>query len=252
MPDPAVFTYDVFISYSHANSEWVLRTLLPRLEDAGLKVCVDTRDFRPGAARLNEVARAVTASRKTLMILTPPYLADEWAESGNLMVQSLDPASRDLRMVPLLKERCEPPLRIRHLTCINFADPDDPAWPWTQLLTALGAAPILEAPPALAQTFRVSKTSKVSRREEAIRLAGEALVITERSGYVLQGADVHPFLAEIEIERWYMCRPRGGWRRATARRMARTRSRTTRPARCWQSWGWARTEYDTESTGLTE
>jgi len=52
-----------------------------------------------------------------------------------------------------------------------------------------------------AQTFEVLETSKVSRREEAERLAEEALTITERSGYVLQGADVHLFLAEIEIER---------------------------------------------------
>jgi tetratricopeptide (TPR) repeat protein len=36
---------------------------------------------------------------------------------------------------------------------------------------------------------------------EASRLAEEALLITERSGYVLQGADVHLFLAEMEIER---------------------------------------------------
>jgi hypothetical protein len=35
-------------------------------------------------------------------------------------------------------------------------------------------------------------------RAEAVRLAEEALTITERSGYVLQGADVHLFLAEIE------------------------------------------------------
>jgi len=52
-----------------------------------------------------------------------------------------------------------------------------------------------------AQTFEVLETSKVSRREETERLAEEALTITERSGYVLQGADVHLFLAEIEIER---------------------------------------------------
>jgi tetratricopeptide (TPR) repeat protein len=37
--------------------------------------------------------------------------------------------------------------------------------------------------------------------EEALRLAGEALLITERCGYVLQGADVHLFLAGVEIER---------------------------------------------------
>ena len=33
--------------------------------------------------------------------------------------------------------------------------------------------------------------------DEALRLAGEALIITERSGYVLQGADVHLFLAQM-------------------------------------------------------
>ena len=36
--------------------------------------------------------------------------------------------------------------------------------------------------------------------EEALRLAQEALVITERSGYALQGADVHLFLAQMALE----------------------------------------------------
>ncbi|HLF25256.1 MAG TPA: hypothetical protein VJG32_02875 [Anaerolineae bacterium] len=36
--------------------------------------------------------------------------------------------------------------------------------------------------------------------EEALRLAGEALLITERSGYPLQGADVHLFLAQMALK----------------------------------------------------
>ena len=36
--------------------------------------------------------------------------------------------------------------------------------------------------------------------EEAVRLAQEALLITERSGYVLQGADVHLFLAQLAVQ----------------------------------------------------
>ncbi|HEY4723439.1 MAG TPA: tetratricopeptide repeat protein, partial [Anaerolineae bacterium] len=36
-------------------------------------------------------------------------------------------------------------------------------------------------------------------REEALRLAQEALFITERSGYVLQGADVHLLLAQLAL-----------------------------------------------------
>ena len=51
------------------------------------------------------------------------------------------------------------------------------------------------------RSFAGAQDDKEKLREEAERLAEEALVITERSGYVLQGADVHLFLAEIEIER---------------------------------------------------
>jgi hypothetical protein len=82
------------------------------------------------------------------MVLTPAHLESEWAEFGDSMVQTLDPASRDLRFIPLLKVKCELPLRIRHLTYVNMADPDDWDIAWRQLLTALGAPPELEAPPA--------------------------------------------------------------------------------------------------------
>ena len=58
--------------------------------------------------------------------------------------------------------------------------------------------------------------------KDAQEKASEALVITERSGYVLQGADVNLFLAELalaakengegELGRWVM--ENGGWKNA--------------------------------------
>ena len=42
------FAYDVFISYSKADAPWVHGTLVLRLEVAGVRVCLDTRDFRLG------------------------------------------------------------------------------------------------------------------------------------------------------------------------------------------------------------
>jgi tetratricopeptide (TPR) repeat protein len=39
-----------------------------------------------------------------------------------------------------------------------------------------------------------------AQRDEALGLAQEALLITERSGYALQGADVHLFLAQMALE----------------------------------------------------
>jgi hypothetical protein len=45
MSEATRFTYDVLISYSHDDEEWVVGTLLPRLEEAGLRACIDFRDF---------------------------------------------------------------------------------------------------------------------------------------------------------------------------------------------------------------
>jgi len=48
---------------------------------------------------------------------------------------------RDLRLLPLLKEACQKPLRIGALTHIDFTDDADHKLAWRQLLTALGAPP---------------------------------------------------------------------------------------------------------------
>ena len=37
MSEEPEFDYDVFISYSHDDRDWVVGELLPRLEEAGLK-----------------------------------------------------------------------------------------------------------------------------------------------------------------------------------------------------------------------
>ena len=62
------------------------------------------------------------------------------------MLQVLDPANRERWLIPLLKAKCELPLRIRYLTYVDFAEPEDWNIAWTQLLTALGAPPLQEAP----------------------------------------------------------------------------------------------------------
>ena len=135
------FLYDVFISYSSADKAWVRGELLPALEKAGLTVCIDYRDFRPGAPSVTEMERALQESRKTLLVLTPAYLASAWTEFEALMLQTLDPANRQRRLIPLLKERCELPPRIRYLTYVNFVDPEGWDIAWRQLLVSLGAPP---------------------------------------------------------------------------------------------------------------
>ncbi|MCP4691696.1 MAG: toll/interleukin-1 receptor domain-containing protein, partial [Desulfobacterales bacterium] len=137
-PESPQFTYDVFISYARADGKWIPKVLLPRLEKAGLTCALDIRDFRPGAPTVDEIRRCIQESRKTLMVLTPTYLEREWTTLETRVVQNLSPSNRDRRLIPLLKKECDPPPEIESLTFVNFVNPDNPEWPWTQLITALG------------------------------------------------------------------------------------------------------------------
>jgi tetratricopeptide (TPR) repeat protein len=146
MPDENQFDFDVFISYSSRDKAWVRGELLARIEQAGLKAFIDFRDFTRGAPSIKEMERGVVKCRKTLAILTPDYIATGWGEFENIMVQTLDPANRELRLIPLLKAECKKPLRIGALTHIDFTDGADLDLAWRQLLTALGAPPPPEPP----------------------------------------------------------------------------------------------------------
>ncbi|MEP7135060.1 MAG: toll/interleukin-1 receptor domain-containing protein [Chloroflexota bacterium] len=131
------FKYDVFVSYSSTNKEWVRKTFVPILEKAGLKVCDYYRDFDVGAPIVMEMERAVLESRKTIPILSPAYLKSGWTEFESLMFQTLDAANRNRRVLPVILEKCDLPLRIKYMNCINFADPDDVDIEWERLSRAL-------------------------------------------------------------------------------------------------------------------
>jgi len=132
------FEYDVFISYSHRNKNWVHGVLLPRLEKANLKVFIDFRDFKIGAASVKEMERGITRSQKTLVVLTPEYLKSSWAEFEILMIQTLSPANRDLRVIPVLRKECSLPTSISYMNYVNLVNPKNKEAEWRRLLDALG------------------------------------------------------------------------------------------------------------------
>ena len=120
MSEQTEYSYDMFISYSHRDGEWVRQWLLPRLEDAGLRVCIDFRDFDIGVPNLVNMERAVDNSRRTLLVLTPAWLESEWTEFEALLIQTTDPAGQRRRLLPILLQPCQPPRRITMLTYADF------------------------------------------------------------------------------------------------------------------------------------
>jgi hypothetical protein len=137
MSDNSNYQYDAFISYSSKDRPWV-KELLRKLEGQNIKVCIDYRDFIPGMPSIKNIEQAVINSHKTLLILTSNYLESEWTEFENILLQPLDPANQKLRLLPLLKQKCELPLRLRALTYLNFANPEDEALEWQRLMNVFG------------------------------------------------------------------------------------------------------------------
>lgn len=141
-------SYDVFISYSHHDHDWVWDWLLPRLEAAGISVCIDERDFDIGVPSLVNMEQAVERSGKTLLVITPAWVNSEWTAFESLLVQGSDPAGRRARLIPLVREQADMPARIRMLTYVDFTREQNWEKQLARLIGALGKSAAASAPAA--------------------------------------------------------------------------------------------------------
>jgi|GEM_PF-2017553 len=133
------YSWDVFISYSHRDGDWVREWLLPAIESAGMHACIDYRDFGIGTPSVINMEQAVEHSRKTLLVLTPAYVTSEWCKYESLMRQTLDPANSSLGMIPVLHIPTELPTRLALFTYLPLRDPAECEANLPRLLDALRA-----------------------------------------------------------------------------------------------------------------
>lgn len=126
-PSADGFIYDAFISYRHQDPDktWTRRTLLPRLQGSGIRVCIDYREFRPGALLLLEMERAIEQSRYTLAVLSPSYLKSNFVELENVMAQHLGLELSQRRLISIMREFSKPRLGMRAHMWLDFTDEDE-------------------------------------------------------------------------------------------------------------------------------
>ncbi|KAL7371994.1 hypothetical protein ABVT39_008181 [Epinephelus coioides] len=148
----AKFQYDAFISYSSEDEAWVMGQLVPNLERpaAGaprLRLCLHHRDFRPGAAVLENIEAAIYGSRHTICVVTRHFLRSQWCsvEFQLASLRLLCDGSDVLLLVFLeeIPEHCLSPytrLRkiVRRKTYMLWPeDPQEQGAFWVRLIDAL-------------------------------------------------------------------------------------------------------------------
>ncbi len=95
-----------------SDGTWVRKTLVPRLDAEGLRVCIDHRDLRLGAPLVLEMGRAVEQSCYTLAILSPAYLTSNFTELENVLAEHLGLEKSQRRLLAVMREDCAPRLGI--------------------------------------------------------------------------------------------------------------------------------------------
>ncbi|CAG2205405.1 unnamed protein product [Mytilus edulis] len=72
------FEYDVYVSYSDDGTQFV-KKLTDTMENCGLKICCEDRDFLVGESIADERARSIHISRNIIFLVTPSIVLNEWS-----------------------------------------------------------------------------------------------------------------------------------------------------------------------------
>jgi len=114
------FEYELFVIHADADKQFVHGYLLPAVGMTPERVLVSSA-LRLGASRIAEIERGVQTSRLTIVVLSPAYLTDCWAEFGEQLASYA--SGVEGRLVPLRRAECELPLRIEFKVPLDFRDP---------------------------------------------------------------------------------------------------------------------------------
>jgi hypothetical protein len=113
------FDYDVFVSYSHRDGGFA-EYLLQNLESSGLKCFAASKDIGPGASWIESIESALTQSRNILAVLSPGYLASDFAARELDLAFRLRSDRSEVRLIPLLLRDTEIPPNLMRLHYIDF------------------------------------------------------------------------------------------------------------------------------------
>ncbi len=145
-----MYRYDVFISYARVELAWVTTALyepLQRCRTADGSVPRVFLDVGPDGLQvghnwMEELANAIEASRKVILVFSKPYFASKMCQWEMKLAHSRDPTNAANTLLPILKD---PGTEVDWLAgkLIQQLSSDAPGW-FPQLCVALGVEPVEE------------------------------------------------------------------------------------------------------------
>jgi len=115
---------DVFISYGHADADWV-RSLAENLHNSDLQVFYDEWDIGSGDVLVHKLDEGILNSRSGILIVSPASLSRPWvqAEYAAMMTRAVEGKQR---LIPVLLKDAEMPPLLASRVWIDFRNVDGP------------------------------------------------------------------------------------------------------------------------------
>ncbi len=140
--DEEGFRYDAYISYANRppDADWVWDVLVPRLEAAGLRVAVSGDSEAPGVARVVNIERGIRGAKRTVIVLSDAYLADNLADFENVLAQTMGIQEGAYRLLPVkigTMDASRLPVRLSMLTTLDLTHPARAEREFGRLVAAL-------------------------------------------------------------------------------------------------------------------
>jgi TIR domain/CHAT domain len=136
------FLFDVYISYvdKDPDSNWVWDKLLPKLEEAELRVAVSGDSERLGVTRVVNIEQGIRQAKRTVIVLSENYLSDNMAEFENTLGQTMGIQEGVYRLLPIKAiafDSSSLPTRLSMLATLDLAHPQRADREFSRLVEAL-------------------------------------------------------------------------------------------------------------------
>ncbi len=116
--------YDVFISHSSFDKEWV-RQLVEKLSEYNLNVFFDEKTIHVGQSIFKKINDALVDCPYIFVILTEDWTNSEWCLSETYSSLFTDPTNVRGRIIPIFLKDCEIPPLLRGLKYIDFREKEN-------------------------------------------------------------------------------------------------------------------------------
>lgn len=130
---------NVFLSHSSEDKTFA-RKLASELESNEIRVWIDEAEIKVGDSLMDKISHAIDEADFIAVVLSSTSVASEWVMAELKMAMTRELADRQVRVLPILKDKCEIPLFLRDKLYADFTASRAFEEPFDQLLLALGAA----------------------------------------------------------------------------------------------------------------